>query len=345
MKYVFGPVPSRRLGQSLGIDPIPLKTCNWNCVYCQLGRTVPLTSVRRVYVPPQDILSEVKQVLVTPSSGRLDWITFVGSGEPTLHSRLGDVIRGVKRITGIPVAVITNGAVVPECGRRSPYDAVLPHWIPTRNCTLINPALSHVRAPCGRVGGVRKHFLEDCGGGHAMRGLNDGEQALREIAAVRRIRPDEVRQYQPPPPRHGEYPEEEALTRGLAILGQVARVVHPAEGSFERGLQEDLVEAVVSIITRHPVRHDELVHMLTRWAPGDIDQALTALEQSGKAQTVARYGHLFWTAAPSHFPAEGSSERTNPDARGRAAVSSNHRTLNRGGIISARNPNIGINHL
>ncbi|RJP49497.1 MAG: radical SAM protein, partial [Anaerolineaceae bacterium] len=59
MNYVFGPVPSRRLGQSLGIDTIPLKTCNWNCVYCQLGRTVPLTNERREYIPSADILAEV----------------------------------------------------------------------------------------------------------------------------------------------------------------------------------------------------------------------------------------------------------------------------------------------
>ena len=63
MKYVFGPVPSRRLGQSLGIDAIPLKTCNWNCVYCQLGRTMPLTNERREYVPAKEILLEAEQVL------------------------------------------------------------------------------------------------------------------------------------------------------------------------------------------------------------------------------------------------------------------------------------------
>ena len=63
MKYVFGPVPSRRLGQSLGVDTIPLKTCNWNCVYCQLGRTRPLLNKREDYFPPLEILAEVQQAL------------------------------------------------------------------------------------------------------------------------------------------------------------------------------------------------------------------------------------------------------------------------------------------
>jgi wyosine [tRNA(Phe)-imidazoG37] synthetase (radical SAM superfamily) len=81
MAYVFGPVRSRRLGRSLGIDLLPLKTCNWNCVYCQLGRTVPLTNARTEYCPAEAVLAEVRKAL-DPSAG-IDWITFVGSGEPT----------------------------------------------------------------------------------------------------------------------------------------------------------------------------------------------------------------------------------------------------------------------
>ena len=73
MKHVFGPVPSRRLGQSLGIDTIPLKTCNWNCVYCQLGRTQPVTNERRDYFLPEDILAEVHQALDAHGPGEVDW--------------------------------------------------------------------------------------------------------------------------------------------------------------------------------------------------------------------------------------------------------------------------------
>ena len=83
MKYVFGPVPSRRLGKSLGIDPIPLKTCNWNCVYCQLGRSRSLRSERAEYVPREEVMDEVKKALGSHSPGDIDWVTFVGSGETT----------------------------------------------------------------------------------------------------------------------------------------------------------------------------------------------------------------------------------------------------------------------
>ena len=112
MNYVFGPVPSRRLGKSLGIDPIPLKTCNWNCVYCQLGRSRPLTNKRKEYIDPDIILEELGAALEAHAPGEIDWITFVGSGEPTLHSGLGSLIRQVKQVSDIPVAVITNGGLL-----------------------------------------------------------------------------------------------------------------------------------------------------------------------------------------------------------------------------------------
>ncbi len=108
---VFGPIPSRRLGRSLGVDPIPLKTCNWNCVYCQLGRTHKLINERKEYVSTEEIMSAV-QTAIQENIGGIDTITFVGSGEPTLHSKIGEMIRRVKEMTDIKVAVITNGSLL-----------------------------------------------------------------------------------------------------------------------------------------------------------------------------------------------------------------------------------------
>lgn len=83
--WVFGPLPTRRLGWSLGIDTVPPKTCNWNCVYCQLGRTHPLTTERKTYAPPAEILAAIRARLAALPAGAVDWITFVASGEGTLH--------------------------------------------------------------------------------------------------------------------------------------------------------------------------------------------------------------------------------------------------------------------
>ncbi|MGD2175646.1 MAG: radical SAM protein, partial [Candidatus Brocadiaceae bacterium] len=105
---VFGPVPSRRLGRSLGIDLVPFKTCSYDCIYCQLGRTTLKTTERREWVPLDLVLEEVEEKL----NSEPDYITLSGSGEPTLFSRLGELIGHIKNITDIPVAVLTNGSLL-----------------------------------------------------------------------------------------------------------------------------------------------------------------------------------------------------------------------------------------
>ena len=108
-KFTFGPVPSRRLGKSLGVDLLPFKTCTYDCIYCQLGRTTNKTTSLKEYFPVREVLKGVRQgVQESPHS---DYITLSGSGEPTLYSRIGEVINGIKEITDIPVAVLTNGSL------------------------------------------------------------------------------------------------------------------------------------------------------------------------------------------------------------------------------------------
>lgn len=106
--YIFGPVPSRRLGRSLGVDLVPLKTCSYDCIYCQLGRTTCKTIHRKEWVPLDAVLNELESKL----SLRPDYVTLSGSGEPTLYSRLDELIDRIKRITTIPVAVLTNGSLL-----------------------------------------------------------------------------------------------------------------------------------------------------------------------------------------------------------------------------------------
>jgi wyosine [tRNA(Phe)-imidazoG37] synthetase (radical SAM superfamily) len=109
-KYVYGPVPSRRLGRSLGVDLVPFKTCTYDCVYCQLGRTTDQTTRRIEYVATDRVLAELKAKLETAPPP--DYVGLAGSGEPTLHARIGEVIAGIKRLTRTPVAVLTNGSLL-----------------------------------------------------------------------------------------------------------------------------------------------------------------------------------------------------------------------------------------
>ena len=108
MKHIFGPVPSRRLGRSLGVDLVPFKTCSYDCIYCQLGKTTCKTIRRREWIPLDEILEELKEKL----DSKPDYITLSGSGEPTLYSRLDEIIAGIRSMTNIPVAVLTNGSLL-----------------------------------------------------------------------------------------------------------------------------------------------------------------------------------------------------------------------------------------
>jgi len=125
--FVYGPVPSRRLGRSLGLDLVPYKICSYDCIYCQVGRTKQKTIERKAYVQVGSIIEQVQQKLkqgVVP-----DYITLGGSGEPTLNSEIGSLIYEIKRISGIPVAVLTNGSLLSNRDVRDALvdaDAVLP---------------------------------------------------------------------------------------------------------------------------------------------------------------------------------------------------------------------------
>lgn len=313
MKYVFGPVPSRRLGQSLGIDIIPLKTCNWNCVYCQLGRSVPMTNERREYFLRKTILAEVKKALADHKPGEIDWVTFVGSGEPTLHSSLGWLIRQVKDLTDLPIAVITNGSLLYLSQVREELaaaDVVMPSLdagtaVLYRKINRAHPTVTFERLVNGLIAFQQMYSGRLWVEVMLVQGMNDTETALREIAAVlHRVQPDEVHINLPtrPPAETWVRPsDEEGIMRALAILGDIAHVVHPAEGVFDLGNCDTAVEAIINIITRHPMRQDELERALSQWTPDHVRDVLTELAASGQAQVVERYGIRFWSGASARY--------------------------------------------
>jgi len=126
-KYLYGPVPSRRLGLSCGIDIVPLKICTLDCIYCQLGKTAQTTIERKDYIPIEPVLAELKEALAEGLEA--DYITIAGSGEPTLNSRLGELIDGIKKLTNIPIAILTNGTLLSRADVRadcSKADVVMP---------------------------------------------------------------------------------------------------------------------------------------------------------------------------------------------------------------------------
>jgi wyosine [tRNA(Phe)-imidazoG37] synthetase (radical SAM superfamily) len=324
LRYIYGPVPSRRLGQSLGVDPIPLKTCNWNCVYCQLGRTRPVVIERKEYILPDKIMGQLDQALEQHKEDEIDWITFVGSGEPVLNAGIGWMIRQVKSKTDIPVAVITNGTFLDQAEVRealSIADAVLPSLDAGtaelyRRINRPHPHATFERHLQGLIAFSREykgHYWPEV---MLIKGLNDTEPALRDLAAAfQKIKPEKIHlnlPTRPPVETWVSPPDQEGLMRATAILGDITHVVHPIEGVFDLSGYDNVIEAVIGIITRHPMREDILQRTLSDWAPGEVHNALSKLSTSGRAQLVERCGARFWSAAGSFYPDMKHSERSSP---------------------------------
>lgn len=314
MKRIFGPVQSRRLGRSLGIDPVPLKTCNWNCVYCQLGRSRPMVSERAEYIPTQEILDEARQVLDRLALGQVDWVTFVGSGETTLHIHLGALIRKIRAFTDRPIAVITNGSFLfdPQVRRDlGAADAVLPALdagSPELYRRINRP---HPHFPFDRYLRGLIEFRREFAGRlwlelMLLQGLNDTERALLDLrCVVERIQPDRVHlavPYRPPAEGWVRPAGEEGMMRARAILGEVALVMHPAEGEIRFADQSGLPEAIMGVITRHPMRLVELKRILGGGETEAIESVLKSLQEEGRAQVVDRLGDRFWVSAGAYFP-------------------------------------------
>jgi wyosine [tRNA(Phe)-imidazoG37] synthetase (radical SAM superfamily) len=339
MKPVFGPVPSRRLGQSLGIDPIPFKTCNWNCVYCQLGRTSPFTIEPRDFYPPDEIVAAVKAAIDIHGARDIDWITFVGSGEPTLHASLGRMIRDVKALTKIPVAVLTNGSLLYEEEVRQELaaaDAVLPSLDagsaglfrkinrPARQFTF-ELQVDGLRAFRRAYGG--KLWVETM----LVKGLNDTPEALTDLASVlSHVAPDEIHVTLPtrPPAETWVKPaDQEGLMRASEVLGQIARVLPPTEeGTFDLSGYDNVVDAVIGVITRHPMREAQLVQTLDHWTPGQVTQALQELAASNRARVVTRHGQRFWAPVDARFAGQAQRKHQTEESVGGASDRHDPRT-------------------
>jgi wyosine [tRNA(Phe)-imidazoG37] synthetase (radical SAM superfamily) len=313
MSFVYGPVPSRRLGQSLGVDPIPFKTCNYNCVYCQLGRTTPLSNERREFFPPAGILAEVQAALDKHQPGDIDYITIVGQGEPLLSAGLGQLIGEIQALTTIPVAVITNGSLLfrPEVRAEvSLADVVIPTldaadeatfrrinrpWPELKITEIIEGLITFRKVFAGRL------WVEVM----LVKGVNDSEETLTGMAnALRRIRPDQVHlnvPLRPPAESWAEIPDNDGLIRATAILGEVAPIITPAEGEF--GLTGDMpvADAIVQIIRRHPIQENNLLEILNSRQPDQVQEMLASLESGGQARRHTYRGQIFWEYAGGKF--------------------------------------------
>ncbi|ETA82247.1 radical SAM protein [Youngiibacter fragilis] len=293
-RYIYGPVPSRRLGISLGISPIPKKTCNYSCIYCQLGRTDKMVYSREMFVRIDDILDEFEK---TKDKVRdFDAVTIVGEGEPTLYLGLGKLIRGLKDRTDKPVAVITNGALLSDPEVREELmaaDIVLPSadaWDKESFRKINRPIglLNYWEVRSGLVEFSKNYegqlWLEIM----LMKGINDSHETLqryrellKEIRYVRLYINTPVR---PPAEDFVRYLDREDMERAEEILGGTSIDLLVSEG-FQSVVEDDL-EAVVGIIKRHPMNRFEIEGFLAKRGTVGSGSLLEMLVSDARVETL-----------------------------------------------------------
>jgi wyosine [tRNA(Phe)-imidazoG37] synthetase (radical SAM superfamily) len=289
MAHLFGPVPSRRLGRSLGVDLIPPKTCTYDCLYCEVGPTTHQT-LQRISYRTDAIIRELADYLKTPGP-RPDVITLAGSGEPTLNLGLGLIIRQLKEMTDIPVTVLTNGALLylPEVRRElAAADVVLPSLDAAREETYaaINrplPELTLISLLEGLTAFRGEHrgqiWLEVM----LLKGLNDTEEELALLRrAIQEIAPDKIQlntAVRPVVAAAARPLDQDEMEAAAAFLGGPVSVI----ASFNRA---DIAgeqcpdDAFVEMLSRRPMTATDLAQALGL-PLGQVQAQLKRLKESG----------------------------------------------------------------
>jgi wyosine [tRNA(Phe)-imidazoG37] synthetase (radical SAM superfamily) len=307
MKYTYGPVPSRRLGLSLGVDLVPKKICTYDCIYCQIGRPTLQTAERKEYVPAGSILRDVEQSLQEWGE-KIDYIAISGSGEPTLNSAIGKVIQGIKKLTKIPVAVITNSSLLYlEEVRQAllladvvmpSLDAVTPSVFQTINRPL--PSLKIAQIIQGLAAFRREYkgqiWLEIL----LSRGVNDAAEEIERMReAIRIIQPDKVQLNTVVRPGVEDYAAAlppDQMEQKKNVLGADAEIIAEFEGDRHRMPVEHVEEQVIRIIQRRPETPDDLAKAL---GLHDLEVAkiLDKLAKEGKIKYRVFNQRVYYEAA------------------------------------------------
>lgn len=273
--FAYGPVPSRRLGRSIGVSPIPAKTCTYSCVYCQLGRTNHLQVKRCSFFPKENILTDLSIVV---EKSEADYVTFIGDGEPTLNKDIGWLISKTKKRWEIPVAVITNGSLlfIQEVrDELNEADIVLPTLDAGDEKTFKKLNRPHRNMRFEKMIEGLVDFRKDFFGQlwldvMLVKGLNDGLNTLKNIRkAIDLINPDRVYvtiPIRPPAEKWVESPLPEVILSAQQILGKIEYITEKEVGDFGINEYKGAREAIMEISSRHPLREEQALTIEERFA-------------------------------------------------------------------------------
>ncbi len=305
-KYLFGPVPSRRLGMSLGVDLIPKKVCSLNCIYCEVGPTTKLTTQRLEYTPLLKIEKELKDYFaVNPPP---DYITFSGYGEPTLHSAIGKIIRFIKETQPeIPVAVLTNGTLLSSKKVRDELqqaDLILPSLdaatqevfekinLPAEGLNInkyINGLVNFRKEFKGQI------WLEI----FILPGYNDSLQELDALKkAICKINPDRVQLNTLDRPGSLKNlipatPEELNRIVNLWQMDHLEIIARTKNRNVHTAYRSDMESAILTTIARRPCTSDDLAEILGTHV-NEINKYLEILENEKKISQVRKSRGIFY---------------------------------------------------
>jgi len=268
---VFGPIPSRRLGRSLGVNNIPPKICSYSCVYCQVGLTDSMSIERKEFYSPEVIVDDVKRRVnqLRNDNEQIDYISFVPDGEPTLDINLGKII-GLLKPLEIKIAVITNSSLLWDEEVRD--DLLLADWVSVKTDSVDERVWHKINRPYGKLDLQRilngvKLFRSSFKGTLVtetmlVKGLNDNEESLRNVADFSKLlNPDKsyiLVPTRPPTEKFVEPPSEENLNMAYQIFSSNINSVELLTGSEGNDFTytSDVEKELLGIISVHPMRKD-----------------------------------------------------------------------------------------
>ncbi|MGA1869383.1 MAG: radical SAM protein [bacterium] len=308
MSILFGPVPSRRLGRSLGVDCVPYKTCSFDCIYCELGPTKQKKTERCVYLKPDALYAQLHTRL-EELKGDIDFITLGGSGEPTLNLNLQDLIKGIKSITNIPVAILTNSSLLSDRKIRdelSALDLIVPSMdaVSQEIFSAINRPVEGLRAE-NIIEGLRclrKEFngqiwLEIL----FCKGINDTPSEIKLLKkAAEKINPDRIQLNTVfrPPAIAGTLPISQKKMREIKkIFGEKAQIVGaPSVGKLSIPHSRSFSVRVYELLKRRPCTIEDIINVLS--VPGiEIIKVLDGMLSEGKLAIRHHEGEKYYYAA------------------------------------------------
>ncbi len=302
-KHIFGPVNSRRLGWSLGVDLVPNKICSMNCIYCEVGRTTLLTNEIKEYFPAEEVIEELKEIL--PEVSWVDFITITGSGEPTLYYKIRDISKWIKENSNIPLALLTNSTLFsnPEVRKDLLYfDVVVPSLDSAIEKTFkkINRPHKSIKL-INVVKGLtefRKEFknqiwLEIL----VIKDYNDNEnewQALKDT--IEKIKPDKVQIGtidRPPLEQYAQPVSDDLLKKMAQFIGNNAEVINHRY-KFSSDNLKISKRNLFETLKRRPLRLDELSSIMGI-SISDAEKWLLEYEKRGVLKKQKEGNNIFYS--------------------------------------------------